>query len=105
MAGPETHGMYTQEVGHASSNISWSQRKVQPIQPRHLCINIKYSNVRIDIDKLWFPEPFYQLPNTLCGCYNQNKCYIMYTSHERGKALHNNDTNFRHHVLLCNHTQ
>ena len=32
---------------------------------------IKYFNAQIDVDKLWFPEPFFQLPNTLCGFYNQ----------------------------------
>ena len=37
-----------------------------------LSIDIKYSNVQIDVDKLWFPELFFQFPNTLCGFYNQD---------------------------------
>ena len=50
---------------HTSRDL---KEKFSPFNPS---IDIKYSTAKIDIDKLWFTEPFFQLPNTLYGFYNK----------------------------------
>jgi len=40
---------HSTEINNMSPNISWSQRKVLSIPSQHLSIDIKYSNVWIDI--------------------------------------------------------